>query len=146
MIQVGVLKKTVAAIGFLVLLLLFTACGSGDGSSVSTPHSDSGVSQVTVEEPLPVSFTLENQTGFDIYELQISAENYDNWQPNLLAEVLADGQTVSIDFEPNTPSLLWDLRVIDSEGFSVRYNGLDLLNCSELSLQISAGVPQAVVK
>ena len=60
-------------------------------------------------------------------------------------EVLADGESTNIDFEPNAPSLLWDLRAVDSGGFSVRYNKLDLLNCTQVSLQISAGVPQAEV-
>ena len=142
--QIEGLKKAGVAAVFLALALLFTACGSEEEPS-SEPLSSEGVSQAASGEQLPVSFIVENQTGFDIYELQLSASGYDNWQSNLLPEVLADGESTNIDFEPNAPSLLWDLRAVDSGGFSVRYNKLDLLNCTQVSLQISAGVPQAEV-
>ena len=138
--QIGVLKKAAAGVVVLALLLLFTACSTGDVAPEPVPQGSAGISP---GEQLPVSFIVENQTGFDIYELQLSAAGYDNWQPNLLAEVLAEGESTSVDFEPNAPSALWDLRVVDGGGFSVCYNRLDLLNCTQVSLQMSAGVPQA---
>ncbi len=85
-------------------------------------------------------FTVHNQTGVDIYELYVSPGSSNDWEEDVLGvDVLADGDSVDITFDREETSALWDLQVRDSEGNSLTWTQLNLLEISELTLHYENG-------
>ena len=92
-------------------------------------------------------FTLVNDTGVEIYELYISPSQQNQWGSDVLTvDTLPSGQSVQIKFEPKETSQYWDLMIVDSEGTSVTWPGIDLFTISEVSLQFDGTTPTASFK
>jgi hypothetical protein len=80
-------------------------------------------------------FTLVNQTGLRIVELYVSASSTDNWEEDVLGvDVLEDGESVDIEFSPKEKAKTWDLKIVDSDGDEVVWQGLRLNDISQVTL------------
>jgi hypothetical protein len=85
-------------------------------------------------------FSLSNHTGIDIHELYISPSDENDWQEDVLGEdVLADGESTDIEFSTSVNSRFWDVKIIDEDGESLSWQGLDLYAISEVSLYYENG-------
>ena len=87
-----------------------------------------------------LDFNLVNKTGVIIDVVNVSPSKSDHWGPDILGrDVLEDGQTCEISFDPEEEAELWDLRIADSEGTSVVWERLDLAKIHTLTLKIVGG-------
>ena len=87
-----------------------------------------------------LDFSLVNKTGVDIYEVNVSPAKSNDWGPDILGQdVLENGQTCDISFDPTEEAELWDLRITDNEGTSVVWERLDLGAIHTLTLKIVGG-------
>jgi hypothetical protein len=94
-----------------------------------------------------LDFILHNKTGADIHAIHISPSDKNDWEENILKEnVLADGESIHIQFGPHETSELWDLKVGDAEGTGLVWENLDLTKIHELTLKIVDGKAIAEIK
>ena len=92
-------------------------------------------------------FTLVNKTGVEIHELYVLPHSADDWQEDVLGQdTLAPGQSVHIKFSPKEKAKLWDLKVVDGEGNGIEWEGLNLLEISEVTLHYKDGKAWAETK
>lgn len=92
-------------------------------------------------------FTLHNETGVIISELYVSPHHSNQWQEDVLGQdVLADGESLDILFSARTKPKLWDIKVVDSEGESIVWENLNLLEISEVTLYFEKGKAWADLK
>jgi hypothetical protein len=92
-------------------------------------------------------FTLHNNTGVEIHKLHISPHSSDEWGEDILGQdTLANGESVHIKFHRSETAAHWDLKVEDSEGHSIEWESLNLLEISEVTLHYADGKAWADVK
>jgi hypothetical protein len=92
-------------------------------------------------------FTLHNRTGVEIHKLHISPHSSDEWGEDILGQdTLANGETLEIKFHRTEKAAHWDLRVEDSEGHSIVWESLNLLEISEVTLHFKDGKAWADLK
>ncbi|MCF0145700.1 MAG: hypothetical protein HUJ73_03845 [Eubacterium sp.] len=81
-------------------------------------------------EVIVATITFDNQSGVDIYEMNFSDADSDDWGPDVLGEFapLENGQELVFEngFTYSAEKLLWDLRAKDSDGNEVEFDGLDM--------------------
>ena len=94
-----------------------------------------------------LDFKLINKTGVDIYAIYISPSDVDEWQEDILdIDVLEDGESADIKFQPNATAKLWDLKVEDEDETAIIWEKLDLSKINVLTLKIVNGKPVAEIK
>jgi len=92
-------------------------------------------------------FTLVNDTGVEIHHVYISPHESDEWGEDILGEdTLAVGDSVDIKFSRKEKAALWDLKVADKEGNSLRWESLNLLEISKVTLHYKNGKGAASVE
>ena len=92
-------------------------------------------------------FTLVNDTGVEVHHVFISPHDSDEWGEDILGEdTLADGESVHIKFSRKEKSALWDLKIADKEGNSIRWEGLDLPEISKVTIHYKNGKGTASVE
>lgn len=92
-------------------------------------------------------FTLNNQTGVEIHEIYISPTKANRWGQDLLGEgTMPDGETGSVTFDDSASAALWDIKVVDGEGDSIAWTGLDLTEISTVTLFFEDGKATAEVE
>jgi|ERR1039457_5375766 hypothetical protein len=91
-------------------------------------------------------FTVHNKTGVEIHKLHISPHSSDEWGEDILGQdTLASGESVHIKFSRSEKAAHWDLKVEDSEGHSIEWESLNLLEISEVTLYYKDGKAWAEV-
>jgi hypothetical protein len=81
-------------------------------------------------------FTLVNETGDTIDQVYVSPSDVNDWQEDVLGrQVLSDGEECPISFQRSETAELWDLKVVDADGDSVVWKGLNLLEISQATLR-----------
>ena len=92
-------------------------------------------------------FILHNRTGVEIHKLHIAPHSSDEWGEDILGQdTLASGETLQIKFHRKEKAAHWDLRIEDSEGHSIEWENLNLLEISEVTLHFKDGKAWADVK
>lgn len=92
-------------------------------------------------------FTLVNDTGVEIHAVYVSPTKSDDWEEDVLGrDTLDDGDSVDIEFARKEKAKYWDLRVEDSDGNSITWNKLNLLEISTLTLHYDDGKATADVE
>ena len=93
-------------------------------------------------------FLLHNETGVQIHQVMVSPSESDRWGEDIMGrDVLDDGESVEILFSNSEDSEFWDLKVLDPAGDSVVWEGLNLLEASEITLKFdSDGKPIAEIQ
>lgn len=83
------------------------------------------------------AFELVNQSGFVIVAVNISPASNERWGPDILgAEVLANGESSQVNFDPGEAECVWDLRITYEEGDAGDHRGVDL--CETTTVTIGA--------
>jgi hypothetical protein len=92
-------------------------------------------------------FLLHNETGVEIHELYVSPTSADDWQEDVLGvDTLPDGESVKVTFDDREKHSKWDLKVVDAKGNSIEWNGLNLIEISDVTLHYKDGKAWADVK
>jgi hypothetical protein len=95
-----------------------------------------------------LDFQLVNGTGRSFEAIYISAVDNKDWDGNILphGKVLAAGGKLSVKF-PNDPKQeIWDINVVDDEGFVVRFEGVKLTGADRITLVEKNGKVTAEVE
>jgi hypothetical protein len=119
-------------------VFLLAGCGSSDKGSSSSSSSQSGYSQ---------DFTLDNETGIEIYSVYLSPTGEKSWGDDIMTtDTLPSGSTTDITFDTDVNDQYWDLMIADSAGTTVEWSNIDLFSISEITLKIENGSPTATFK
>ena len=79
-------------------------------------------------------FTLENQTGLDLFEIYISPYSSDDWEEEILqGDILLDGHSIEIVFD-NRAETYWDLMVKDGDGNNFIWRKFNLKEITRITL------------
>jgi hypothetical protein len=155
--------KTKALLGCLTIVLLVTgACSTATNTNTNTntANKNTAATPAPTSTPAPANaqadaastagkqdFTLHNETGVVIDQLFVSPSDKDEWGEDILGkDTLASGQSVEIVFSPKEKAAKWDMKVMDSEGTSIEWNDLNLIEISEVTLNFKDGKGTAIVK
>ncbi len=74
-------------------------------------------SEITAQVIFEKTFTIENNTGFMIYDCYVSSVDTEEWEEDVLGvEVLNDGESLEITFEVSAEEdCNWDIKIGDQE-------------------------------
>jgi hypothetical protein len=90
-------------------------------------------------QALNLDFELVNGTGWAIKEIYISPATVNNWQENVIARPMADGEACDVSFHPDADVAKWDMRIVwVDEGEDVVWQALDLSKISKLTLRYNS--------
>lgn len=103
----------------------FTNCSTDGGTIVLTYDSKTGIGEAEAFSAIRLPVTVTNQTGVDIVNLFMTPANQDNWGNNLIEGILKDTLIVNYVLVIDHATLVWDLKVSDSEGNEVEFIALD---------------------
>lgn len=79
-------------------------------------------------------FILVNSTGFDIYVLNVSPSNTNDWEEDILgSDVFENGETTRVRFG-NDDARYWDLRAEFEDKTSISWYNIDLFEVSRITL------------
>lgn len=82
-------------------------------------------------------FALVNQTGVTLHAVYVGESGTGEWEGSdelLQGRTLSQGQQLDVSFSPENEAELWDIRVEDSEGNSLEFYKINLLEASEVTL------------
>jgi hypothetical protein len=85
-----------------------------------------------------LDFTLVNKTGYDIKAVHVAPSASTEWGDNILEDTLADGESVSITFQPKAGSIAkWDFLVSweDESDPDVHWTGYKLAEINKITLK-----------
>ncbi len=85
-------------------------------------------------------FTLINKTGLVISYVYVSPHDTDTWGEDIMGkDVIGDGESQDITFDPTEEAKLWDLKCVDDKGDSHIWGKLNLMKISKITLTIKDG-------
>ncbi len=118
-----------------LLTILATTIGLMAFKPVSKPEHNQ---RIHVCNGTNLDFDLVNKTGYDIESIFVSPTTEKAWGEDVMGkELLKDGETVEISFDPGETDKLWDIYVT-WHGYDasedVYWVGFDLSKISEITL------------
>ncbi len=79
-------------------------------------------------------FTLVNNTGRVIHQINVSASNSDYWYDDILgSDVLMNGDGTEVTFG-DSDERYWDIRAIFDDGSDIYWQNIDLFNVIQVTL------------
>ena len=94
-----------------------------------------------------LDFLLINRTGVDIQELYVSSHDTQEWEEDLLrTTTLVNGGRIEVTFSSRERTRQWDIKIVDGEGESLEWTGLNLDRISQITLYLRNGEAYADVK
>lgn len=79
-------------------------------------------------------FILVNNTGADIYVVNISPSGVNDWEEDILGrDVLENGESVTVTFGLGNTAL-WDIQAVFKDGSSISWYEINLLEVSKVTL------------
>ncbi len=82
-------------------------------------------------------FTLENETGIDIYFIYASPSSSDSWEEDILGDdILEYGDSLDVTFSGYDGVRYWDLMVEDSFGDEYYWEEIDLFTVATITLEM----------
>ena len=79
-------------------------------------------------------FYLVNNTGYDIYVVNVSPASSDNWEEDVLgSSILPNGESVRVNFGVGNTQY-WDLQVKFQDGSGLYWESIDLLSYGQIIL------------
>ena len=79
-------------------------------------------------------FILVNNTGADIYVINISPSSTNDWEEDILgSDVMDDGEAVTVRFGVGS-TRYWDIQAVFGDGSSISWYGIDLLETYRVTL------------
>lgn len=83
-----------------------------------------------------LDFSLVNKTGYVISEVYVSSASTNDWEEDVMgSDVLANNESVEIEFEKGSKGCKWDMKVIYDDGEQAVWNDLNLCSISQVSLR-----------
>jgi hypothetical protein len=80
-------------------------------------------------------FKLVNKTGYELNALYVSPSKSDDWNDNIISDVVGDGQVVNVHFSPKANTCHWDLKVTYSDdGSSAVWTDIDLCTVEKITI------------
>ncbi len=80
-------------------------------------------------------FTLDNETGYTIEKVFVSATKADDWEDDVLGkDTLEDGDAVKIHFARAEKACRFDLKVVYDDGDDAVWTNLNLCEISKVEL------------
>lgn len=106
-------------------LLILWSCVLGLGAAVASD----------------LDFTLVNETARSFEAVYISASDDPDWDGNLLVDgkALDVGGRLAVKFEGAPKTAAWDLNMVDSDGVSVTFKNVNLIDADSITLKGSDG-------
>jgi hypothetical protein len=81
------------------------------------------------------NFTLDNDTGYTVEEVYVSATTSDDWEEDVLGQhVLPDQSSVEITFPGKDKTCVYDLRVVYDDGEVAEWVNFDLCTISRIKI------------
>jgi len=77
---------------------------------------------VVIDNGSDSSLTIENASDFALAEIRVTEVDNPSWGPNLTDDLLFPGQSITVLLDCN----VFDVLVVDEDGFGCELNGLDL--------------------
>lgn len=95
-----------------------------------------------------LDFTLINKTARSFEGVYITASDNKDWDANILREgkVLAAGGKIKVRFPRDAKSVTWDLNLVDDQGLSVTFNGVNLTNADTVTIKVVEGKMTAEIE
>lgn len=95
-----------------------------------------------------LDFVLSNQTGRSFEGIYLSAIDNKDWDGNLLpnGRSLAAGGRLEVKFPGDPRQQVWDMNIVDDEGFVVRFEGLKLTGVDQITLTEKDGQVTAEIE
>ena len=117
-------------------------------NTTNTATSNTGNTTSSTTQPTGAAqdFTLINETGIEIDQLYVAPHTDEEWSGDtdiLGRDTLPSGSRVDIKFNPKEQAARWDMKIVDTNGKSIEWNDLNLLEISELTLRYKDGNPVA---
>ena len=79
-------------------------------------------------------FTLVNNTGYPIYQVNVSAASTNSWEEDILgSDILPNGSSVHVTFGVGSTQY-WDIQAIFEDGSSLAWYNIDLLSTYQVTL------------
>ena len=92
------------------------------------------------------NFVLHNHTGVDVKFLYVAPAQSDDWQDDVLGGYpMRDGEDADISLSRGGLVSKWDLKLVDRDGASMVWTGLDLSKGSDFTLRLNRGKPIIIV-
>lgn len=105
------MKKLRVILGFVIVMMFAAAAFSG-----------------------AQDFVLVNNTGRDIYVVNVSPTTTNDWEEDILgSDVLENGDTVTVRFGVGS-TRYWDIQAVFKDGTSIAWDAVDLLETSVVTL------------
>jgi hypothetical protein len=85
-----------------------------------------------------LDFTLVNKTGYGIQGIYVAPSSSKDWGESIIDDVLAEGESVDIEFQPKAASIKkWDILVKweDEDDPDVYWTGYDLATINKITLK-----------
>ena len=79
-------------------------------------------------------FTLVNNTGYPIYQVNVSAASTNSWEEDILGStVLMNGESLNVTFNVGNQQY-WDIQAIFEDGSGIAWYNIDLLSVAQVTL------------
>jgi len=83
-----------------------------------------------------LDFSLLNRTGYVISEVYVSSASSNDWEEDVMgSDVLANSESVDIEFEQGSKGCQWDMKVVYDDGEEAVWENLNLCSTSKVSLR-----------
>jgi len=140
-----IVKKLVIAIG---LAFIAASCSGSDSDSATVDTAAAATVAPPAETPAPPpetaapasqshEFSVVNDAGVDISELYLSPGATAVYEDDILGDdVLLDGDSADFVVDGDESESLWDLLMVDIDGTSVEFFGIDLYSTQTITLQV----------
>lgn len=81
-------------------------------------------------------FILVNDTGYTIEQVYVSPSRASSWQEDVLGDnVLAEGGRVTIRFDREEDTCLWDLKAVYADGDTAEWQAFNLCEVSVVAIR-----------
>ncbi len=81
-------------------------------------------------------FNINNVSDYVLTHAYVSASSADTWGADILGkDVLNPGETWQVGFDSgDTPTCIWDLKVVTVEGIEVKFPSVDLCTVTNVNV------------
>lgn len=107
------------------------AAPAANGAAAEGGTAENGGAQAGAQQ----DFTIVNNTGRTVMTLNVSANDSNQWGPDILGtETIADGASGTVQFARGQDQCLWDLRATFDDGQTGDWRGVNLCETATVTL------------
>ncbi len=138
-------------ITLFLLLFAIQACSSINSAARETRSSptkqpSTELSAAAEIGPGQLDFVLVNLTGTRLHTVYVSPNHATGWEENIIsARELKDGDSLTVHFNPDERTTVWDLKVVGVDNRYSEWKALDLAEISRVTLRLKGNSEVVVV-